>query len=313
MSKAIATRNAYGEELLALGAENQRIVVLDADLTKSTMTAAFAAAFPQRFFNMGIAEADLMGTAAGMASMGLIAFASTFAIFATGRAYDQVRNTIAYAHLNVKIAATHAGLSVGEDGGSHQALEDIGLMRALPGMTIIVPADGDETRQAVRLAADWDGPVYLRLGRPAVPQIHDADFVMQWGKAQVMRSGDAVCICATGHMTALALEAAATLAEQGIAAEVINVPFIKPLDAETILASARKCGRVITAEEHSCYNGLGSAIAELLSEQAPCPLRRIAVQDSFGMSGKPAAVMAKYGLTAEAIADAAHAICNKGV
>lgn len=308
MSKPMATRAAYGEILEIMGGENDRIVVLDADLSKSTNTAGFAKAYPERFFNMGIAEADLMGTAAGMATMGLIPFASTFAIFATGRAYDQIRNTIAYPRLNVKIAATHAGLTVGEDGGSHQALEDIGLMRGIPGMTVIVPADAEETRQAVRLAVEYDGPVYLRLGRPAVAQIHDAAYRLQWGKAHPLREGGDVTICAIGYMVAQALEAADVLAELGISAEVINVPFVKPLDGETILASAAKTKRLITAEEHSCYNGLGSAVAELLSENLPCPLKRVAVQDSFGESGKPAELMEKYGLTAAAIVEAAKAL-----
>ena len=305
MSKPIATRAAYGEALVTLGQEFENIVVLDADLSKSTNTAGFAKAFPHRFFNLGIAEANLMGTAAGMAAAGLIPFASTFAVFATGRAYDQIRNTIAYAHLNVKIAATHAGLTVGEDGGSHQALEDIGLMRALPGMTVIVPADAPETHQAMRLAVEHDGPVYIRLGRPAVEQVTPEGYTLEWGKAQVLREGNDVTLCATGYMVALALQAAHVLAEQGISAEVINVPFIKPLDAETLLASVAKTGRVVTAEEHSCYNGLGSAVAELVGENHPCPLRRVAVQDSFGESGKPAPLLQKYGLTSEAIVAAA--------
>jgi len=305
MSKPIATRAAYGEALITLGQEFENIVVLDADLSKSTNTAGFAKAFPRRFFNLGIAEANLIGTAAGMAATGLIPFASTFAVFATGRAYDQIRNTIAYAHLNVKIAATHAGLTVGEDGGSHQALEDIGLMRALPGMTVIVPADAAETHQAMRLAVEHDGPVYLRLGRPAVEQVTPDGYTLEWGKANVLREGNDVTLCATGYMVALALQAASALAEQGISAEVINVPFIKPLDADTLLASLSKTGRVVTAEEHSCYNGLGSAVAELLSENLPCPLRRVAVQDSFGESGKPQPLLEKYGLTSEAIVAAA--------
>ena len=305
VAKPIATRNAYGEELLAMAEREERLVVLDADLTKSTMTAAFAKAYPDRFFNMGIAEADMIGVAAGLSTLGLIPFVSSFAVFATGRAYDQIRNTIAYAGLNVKIAATHAGLTVGEDGGSHQALEDIGLMRGLPGMTVIVPADGEEVRQAVRLAAAYQGPVYLRLGRSAVPSVHTEDYRLTWGKAQVLCEGDAISICASGYMVHLALQAAESLAEEGISAEVLGVPFIKPLDKATILASTAKTRRVITAEEHSCYNGLGSAVAELLAENLPCPLRRIAVQDSFGESGKPAAVMQKFGLTAEAVAQAA--------
>jgi len=310
MHKTVATRVAYGEALLELGAKDPRVVVLDADLTKSTMTAEFAKAFPERFFNAGIAEADMMGMAAGLATMGLIPFASSFAIFATGRAYDQIRNTIAYGKLNVKIAATHAGLSVGEDGASHQSLEDIGLMRAIPGMTIIVPADGDEAFQAVLAAAAYDGPVYLRLGRPVVPQIHPEGLSLTWGTAQVMRKGSDVTICATGIMTALALEAAVELSRLGIDAEVIHVPFIKPLDSQTIISSAQKTGRVVTAEEHSCYNGLSSAVAELLVEHHPCPMKRVAVMDSFGTSGKPNQVLAAYGLTAEAIAQAAVAAAS---
>ena len=299
--KQIATRAAYGEALVDLGATMPELVVLDADLSKSTMTVGFAKAFPNRFFNMGIAEANMIGVAAGMSTQGLVPFASTFAIFATGRAYDQIRNGIAYADLNVKIAATHAGLTVGEDGGSHQALEDIGLMRGIPRMSVIVPSDAKQTKQAVALAASTSGPVYLRLGRSAVPNVHTEDYQLRWGKADILREGNDLTICATGYMTFQALEAAEELAKQGFNVEVIDVPFIKPIDKETICNSASKTSSVLTVEEHSIFNGLGSAVAEVLSERHPVPLRRLAINDVFGESGKPAELMHKHGLTVEGI------------
>ena len=257
MSKMIATRDAYKEALVALGEQNPKVVVLDADLAKSTMTIAFAQRFPERFFSIGIAEANMTGIAAGLAASGKIPFASTFAIFATGRAYEQIRNSIGYPHLNVKIAATHAGITVGEDGASHQSIEDMGLMRGIPGMTVICPADAVETTAAVHAIAAYEGPVYLRMGRSAVPVIMPEDYQMQWGKARCMKSGEQVSLITTGMMTAVALEAADILAEAGISAEVLHVPFIKPLDEEAILATARKTGAVVTAEEHSIINGLG--------------------------------------------------------
>lgn len=296
-----ATRDAYGKTLAQLGAENERIVVLDADLSKSTKTAGFAEQFPHRFFNIGIAETDLIGTAAGFAAAGKIPFASTFAVFAAGRAYDQVRASVVYPNLNVKIAATHAGLTVGEDGATHQMNEDIALMRVLPNMTVVVPADGIEAAAATRWAAEYEGPVYLRLGRPGVPQVNGEDYTFDINRAPVLRDGDDLVIFACGYMVHTALEAAAELMDLGVSTAVVNVHTIKPLDTETIIKYARRCGKVITAEEHSIIGGLGSAVAETLGEEHPAPMMRIGVRDTFGESGKPAELMEKYGLTAEAI------------
>ncbi len=307
----IATRDAYGKALIELGRKNKDVVVLDADLSKSTKTIGFAQEFPRRFFNIGIAEADLIGTAAGLAAAGKLPFASTFAVFATGRAYDQVRASVAYPALNVKIAATHAGLTVGEDGATHQMNEDIALMRVLPNMTVIVPADGPEARAATFAAAEHVGPVYLRLGRPGVPVIDQLEGRFELGKGIVLEEGDDVAIFACGYMVHVALEAAAKLKEQGMAASVINIHTIKPLDKDLVLDYARRCKRVVTAEEHSIYGGLGGAIAELLSETHPVPVRRIGVQDTFGESGKPAELMEKYGLTAQSIVDQARELCGK--
>lgn len=307
MSK-IATREAYGKALQKLGAENKDIVVLDADLSKSTKTADFAAKFPERFINVGIAEQNLMGTAAGLAAAGKIPFASTFAVFATGRAFEQIRNSIAYPQLNVKVAATHAGITVGEDGGSHQSIEDVSLMRSLPGMTVIVPADATETEAAVRAAVELDGPVYLRLGRLGVPVLFDDSYTFQIGKATVMQEGQDVSIIANGVMVSLALEAAALLQAKGISAEVINMATVKPLDVDAIINSAKKTGAVVTAEEHSIIGGLGSAVAEVLGENCPVPMKRVGVQDKFGESGIPAELMEKFGLTKEAIAQAAEQV-----
>lgn len=305
MSGQEATRDAYGKALVALGDQREDLVVLDADLSASTKTALFKEAYPERFFNMGIAEQNLMGVAAGLAAGGKMPFASTFAVFATGRAYDQIRNSICYPGLNVKIAATHAGLTVGEDGATHQMLEDIGLMRGLPGMTVLVPADGHETRKAVQAAADHHGPVYLRLGRSGVPYVSEEDSSFQIGKGTVLRQGVDVTLIACGIMVAKAMEAADLLLDQGVSATVINMASIKPIDRDVIVEWAKKTGCVVTAEEHSIYNGLGSAVAEVLGEEAPCPLRRVGVQDTFGESGKPAQLLEKYGLTAKAIVDAA--------
>ena len=301
MSKMIATRNAYKDALVALGEKNENVVVLDADLAKSTMTYDFSQSFPQRFFSIGIAEANMTGIAAGLAAAGKIPFASTFAIFATGRAYEQIRNSIAYPNLNVKIAASHAGITVGEDGASHQSVEDIGLMRGIPNMSVICPADGPETVAAVMAAAEHQGPVYLRMGRAAVPVITEEEQKLEWGKAKLLRQGQDVSILTTGMMTALALQAAEILAAEGIEAEVLHLPFIKPLDEEAVLATAAKTKRVVTAEEHSIINGLGSAVAEVLSEKLPTPLRRVGIKDTFGESGKPADLLIKYGLTPEEI------------
>lgn len=306
-----ATREAYGKALVALGAENSDIVVLDADLSKSTKTADFAKHYPERFFNMGIAEANMMGTAAGLAAAGKIPFASTFAVFATGRAFEQIRNSIAYPKLNVKIAATHSGVTVGEDGGSHQAVEDVAIMRALPNMTVLVPADGEETRQAIYAAAQHKGPVYIRMGRLDVPLLFDENYTFEIGKANVLREGTDAVIFANGVMVAAALEAAEELAGQGINAAVVNVASIKPLDEETILRIAKATGAVVTAEEHTIIGGLGSAVAEVLAENAPTPMVRVGIKDSFGESGRPYELLEKYGLTSKDVREAVAQVLKK--
>ncbi|MGB4461649.1 MAG: transketolase family protein, partial [Tepidanaerobacteraceae bacterium] len=282
----IATRDAYGEALAQLGEEIKDIVVLDADLSGSTKTSVFAKKFPERFFNVGIAEQNLMGTAAGFATCGKIPFASTFAVFATGRAFEQVRNSICYPKLNVKIAATHAGLTVGEDGATHQSVEDLSLMRALPNMTVISPADAVETKKAVMAAAFHQGPVYIRLGRMAVETIFDEDYEFEIGKGKVLREGSDVAIIATGIMVAEALRAAEILEKEGINAMVVNIHTLKPIDEDIILKAA-DCGAIVTAEEHTVIGGLGSAVAEVLAEKKPTPMRRIGIKDRFGLSGKP--------------------------
>ena len=300
-----ATRAAYGHALKTEVYKNPNVVVLEADLGNATKSNAFKEVAPERYFNMGISEQDLIGTAAGFAAAGKIPLASTFAVFATGRAFEQVRNSVCYPKLNVKICATHAGLTVGADGGSHQAIEDISLMRTLPNMTVINPADAKEAEAAVLAAIDYQGPVYIRLGRAETKDIHDDSYHFEWGKAEVLRQGSDVSIFATGIMTAKALDAAETLAKQGIQAEVINVHTIKPLDEETVIASAKKTGKVVTAEEHSIIGGLGSAVAEVLVRQCPTKQAFVGVQDSFGESGSPDDLLEKYGLTAEAIVKAA--------
>ena len=301
--ESIATREAYGKTLVEL-VENKDIVVLDADLAGATKTAMFKKACPERFFDMGIAEGDMMGTAAGLAVSGKIPFASTFAIFAAGRGFEQIRNSICYPNINVKIAATHAGVTVGEDGGSHQAIEDISLMRSLPNMVVLNPADAVEARQMVLAAAEHVGPMYLRFGRAATPVIHDESYKFELGKGEVVKEGKDVSIIATGIMVAKALEAAETLKAEGIDAEVINISTIKPLDNELVLASAKKTGKVVTAEEHSIIGGLGSAVCELLAEEHPVKVTRIGVKDVFGQSGTPAALLEHYGLTAADIVKA---------
>ena len=300
-----ATRAAYGHALKTEVYKNPNVVVLEADLGNATKSNAFKEVAPERYFNMGISEQDLIGTAAGFAAAGKIPLASTFAVFATGRAFEQVRNSVCYPKLNVKICATHAGLTVGADGGSHQAIEDISLMRTLPNMTVINPADAKETEAAVLAAIDYQGPVYIRLGRAETKDIHDDSYHFEWGKAEVLRQGSDVTIFATGIMTAKALDAAETLAKQGVQAEVINVHTIKPLDEETVIASAKKTGKVVTAEEHSIIGGLGSAVAEVLARQCPTKQAFVGVQDSFGESGSPDDLLEKYGLTAEVIVKAA--------
>ena len=305
MTDKIATRDAYGETLVELGKENSNIVVLDADLSKSTRTNLFAEAFPDRHFNLGIAEANMISTAAGLATCGKIPFASTFAVFASGRVWDQVRMSVCYPELNVNIVATHGGITVGEDGASHQANEDIAIMRALPNMSVIVPADGVEARKAVRAIAGYSGPVYMRLGRSAVPVIFDEDYEFMIGKATVMRPGEDVSIFACGIMTARALEAAEALASEGVSAEVINVSTVKPLDVEAILGSVEKTGCAVSAEEHSIVGGLGGAIAETLIDGYPVPMERVGVPDTFTESGKPDELLKKYGMTSADIAGAA--------
>ena len=298
----IATREAYGKALAEFGAQYPNLVVLDADLANATKTNTFQKAFPERHIDCGIAECDMMGIAAGLSTVGKIPFASSFAMFAAGRAYEQVRNSIGYPHLNVKIGATHAGITVGEDGASHQCLEDIALMRVIPGMVVINPSDAVEARAAVQAAIEYVGPVYLRFGRAAVPVINDReDYKFEIGKGVLLREGTDVTIVATGICVSAALEAAEKLAEDGINAEVINIHTIKPLDEELIIKSAKKTGKVVTAEEHSIIGGLGGAVSEALSEKAPTPVCRIGMNDIFGESGSAGALVAKYGLDADVI------------
>lgn len=306
-----ATRAAYGEALAELGAVNDKVVVLDADLAHATMTLTFKNAFPDRHFNAGIAEANMVDMAAGMSTMGLIPFCSTFAMFGAGRAYEQVRNSIAYPKLNVKLAMTHAGVSVGEDGGSHQCIEDLALMRAIPGMTVICPADDVEAKAAVRAAYEMEGPVYLRFGRLAVPVFHSEDYQFQIGKGEVLKDGSDVAIIANGLLVYEAIQAAEALEAEGIHAMVINMATIKPLDNDLVLEAAKKCGRVITCEEHSVIGGLGEAVCSLLSEKHPTPVKRIGVNDEFGHSGPAAALLEQFGLTAPHIVDVAKAFCGK--
>ena len=303
-----ATREAYGEALKEIGGKNEQIVVLDADLSKSTKTNVFAKAYPQRFFNVGIAEQNLVGTAAGLAASGKTPFVSTFAMFAAGRAFEQIRNSVCYPKLNVKVAATHAGLTVGEDGASHQAIEDVSLMRSLPNMTVLVPADEEETRQAIAWAAAYQGPVYIRLGRMSVDNVSPEGYVFAPAKAAVLTEGNDVALIANGVMVMAALEAAKTLAAEGIQARVINMASVKPLDEAAVVSAAKETGAIVTCEEHSIIGGLGSAVAEVLAEQAPVPLERVGVKDTFGESGKPKELLAKYGLTAADVAEAARRV-----
>ena len=301
---AKATREAYGEALKKLAAENPNVVVLDADLSGSTKTSEFKKVSPERFFNVGIAEQDLIGTAAGMSLAGKIPFASSFAMFAAGRAYEIIRNTVAYPKLNVKIAATHAGLTVGEDGASHQAIEDLSLMRGIPNMTVINPADCIEAEQAVIKAAEYEGPVYIRLGRMAVEDIYDADYKFEIGKGVELKGGNDAAIIATGIMVQESLKAAKILADEGIDVRVINIHTIKPVDADIIVKAARETGAVVTAEEHSIIGGLGSTVLEALSDTCMVPVKRVGVKDTFGESGKPADLLKKYNLTADDVVKA---------
>ena len=302
--KKIATRESYGKALVELGAEHSNLVVLDADLAAATKTGMFRKAFPDRHFDCGIAEANMIAVAAGLSTMGLVPFASSFAMFAAGRAFEQVRNSVGYPHLNVKIGATHGGISVGEDGASHQCCEDFALMRSIPGMVVLCPADDVEARAAVKAAYEHKGPVYIRFGRAAVPVIHEEEnYSFEIGKAEVLRPGTDVAVAATGLMVAEALKAAETLAAEGINVRVINVCSIKPLDEETILAAARECGKIVTCEEHSIIGGLGEAVCSLVSEKHPVPVRRIGVNDEFGHSGPAAALLEEMGLCASHIAE----------
>ena len=310
--KKIATRDSYGNALAALGAEHDDLIVFDADLAGATKTGTFKKAFPERHFNCGIAEGNMIAVAAGASTMGLVPFASSFAMFAAGRAFEQVRNSIGYPHLNVKIGATHGGISVGEDGASHQCCEDFALMRSIPGMVVMSPADDVEAKAAVKAAYEYEGPVYLRFGRLAVPVFHDeASFKFEIGKGEVLQEGDDVAIIANGLLVNEAIEAGKALKEAGISARIINLCTIKPLDEELVLKAAKECGKVITCEEHSVIGGLGEAVCSLLSEKCPTPVRRIGVNDEFGHSGPAAALLKQFGLSAEHIVETAKDFCGK--
>ena len=311
MSNKMATREAYGKVLKDLASTNENIVVLDADLSKSTKTADFKSVAPERFFNMGIAEGNMMGVAAGLSTCGKIPFVSTFAMFAAGRAFEQIRNSICYPKLNVKVCATHAGLTVGEDGASHQAIEDISLMRSIPNMTVINPADAVETDAVIKAIAEIDGPCYVRLGRLAVNNVNDAaTYKFELGKGITLKEGNDVTLVATGIMVEAALEAAEMLAKEGINARVINIHTIKPIDREILVNAAKETGAIVTAEEHTVIGGLGSAVAEVLTEECPVPVLKVGVQDTFGESGKPNELLEAYGLTANNIVEKAKKAIN---
>lgn len=301
MSEKIATREAYGKALVELGKQNDKVVVLDADLAGATMTKYFKAEFPDRFYDCGIAEANMVNISAGLSTMGLIPFCSTFAMFGAGRAYEQIRNSVAYPKFNVKICCSHAGVSVGEDGGSHQSIEDIALMRLVPGMTVVVPADAKEAEKAVYAVAEMQGPVYMRTARLATP-VFEEDYPFEIGKANVLREGKDAAVFACGLMVNEALEAAKLLAAEGIEITVINMHTIKPLDSECVLKYAKECGNVITVEEHSVIGGLGDAVADVLMGNVCCKFKKIGIYDQFGQSGKAADVLREYGLTADQIA-----------
>ena len=309
--KKVATRDSYGKALAELGAKHDNVVVLDADLAGATKTSVFQKAFPDRHFDCGIAEGNMMSVAAGLSTTGYVPFASSFAMFAAGRAFEQVRNSIGYPHLNVKIGATHGGISVGEDGASHQCCEDFALMRSIPGMVVICPADSVEAAAAVEAAYEYEGPVYLRFGRLAVPVFHEEGMTFQIGKGEVLQDGTDVAIIANGLMVYEAMKAVEELNGLGIRARLINMATIKPLDEELVLQAAKDCGKVITCEEHSIIGGLGEAVCSLLSEKLPTPVRRIGVEDVFGCSGPAAEVLKKYGLTAEHIVEVAKDFCGK--
>ncbi len=305
--KRIATRDSYGKELVALGKENPNIVVMDADLSAATKTSVFAKEFPDRFINAGIAEGNMMGVAAGLAATGKVVFASSFAMFAAGRAFEQVRNSIGYPHLNVKIGASHAGISVGEDGATHQCCEDIALMRSIPDMTILNPADDVEARKAVRAAAEMDGPVYLRFGRLAVPVLFEEDYQFEIGKGVTLSEGTDVTIVATGLMVGEAIKAVELLKNEGISARLINMATIKPIDRDILVAAAKETGAIVTAEEHNIIGGLGSAVSEVICETVPVPVLRVGVEDTFGFSGPALDLLPLFGLCADNIAAKAKA------
>ena len=309
--KKMATRDGYGKALVALGEAHDDIVVLDADLAGSTKTGMFAKVFPDRHFNCGIAEADMMSVAAGLAASGFTPFASSFAMFASGRAFEQIRNSIGYPALNVKIGASHGGMSVGEDGASHQCCEDFALMRSIPGMVVICPADGVEAEAATKAAYAYKGPVYLRMGRLAVPVFHEDGFEFQIGKGEVMRDGDDIAIIANGLMVYEAIKAGETLAKEGINARIINMSTVKPLDEELVLKAAKECGKIITCEEHSVIGGLGEAVCSFLSENYPTPVRRIGVNDQFGFSAPAAEVLEAFGLCESNIVNTAKEFLGK--
>ena len=310
--KKIATRDSYGNALAELAAEHDDLIVFDADLAGATKTGIFKKAFPERHFNCGIAEGNMIAVAAGAATAGLVPFASSFAMFAAGRAFEQIRNSIGYPQLNVKIGATHGGISVGEDGASHQCCEDFALMRSIPGMVVMSPSDDVEARAAVKAAYEHDGPVYLRFGRLAVPVFHDeADFKFEIGKGEVIQDGTDVAIIANGLLVAEAIEAGKILAEAGISARIINMATIKPLDEELVLKAAKECGKIITCEEHNIIGGLGEAVCSCVAEKCPVPVRRIGVNDEFGHSGPAVALLKQFGLSADHIVEVAKEFCGK--
>lgn len=308
MADKMATRAAYGKALVEMGAENPNLVVMDADLSKSTMTAEFSKTYPERFFNMGIAEQNLYGTAAGLALSGKVVCASTFAMFAAGRAFEIIRNSIGYTGANVKICATHAGITVGEDGASHQTFEDLALMRTIPGMTVVNPSDGVSAKLLLKQVVDFEGPCYVRLGRAAVPVFYDETADIRLGKGNVLRPGRDVTVIATGIMVAEAMEAASQLAEEGVDVRVIDMHTIKPLDVDLIVEAAKETGKIVTAEEHSVIGGLGSAVAEVLCTKQPAKMIMVGQQDTYGESGKPDELKEKYGMTADAIVAAVREI-----
>ena len=301
MAEKIATRHAYGEALFEIG-KNPKIVALDADVSTCTMSCIFGEKYPDRFYNVGIAEANMVGMAAGMSTLGLIPFVHSFAMFSAGRTYDQIRNSLAYPHLNVKVVGTHAGLTVGEDGATHQCLEDLGLMRVIPNMVVLCPCDGNETKEAVRAIAEYDGPCYLRLGRLAVEVVTDSpDYHFEIGKAQILKSGTDATVIATGMMVQVALKAAAELEKENINVRVLDMHTIKPIDKDAIIKAAIETGAIVTAEEHNVLCGLGSAVSEVISEIHPVPILKVGTEDTFGKSGNAQALMVKFGLTKENI------------